>query len=190
MEPEPVPEPDPEPEPEPDPETEPEPEPETAGTGNGTGNGTGTTTFSAEYRRHTAVGNKEAAGTYITYDTHNFQIFMYILGVGGGSAGGCRAHAQFFCRRRILTIFSPPLPPPPPRPPAILYSAYQQFNMFLLSSRYDLKFHTFLRGIICLHQSLHIIATAYIIVFIHYTNSSAYSATGYIIVCIQGKASP
>ena len=146
---------------------------------------------------------------------------MFILGVGGGSAGGCRAHAQFFCRRRILTTFSPPslplpppvwggailysaypafiewwilalspLPPPPPRPPAILYSAYQQFDMFLLSSRYNLKFHTFLRGLICLHQSLHIIATAYIIVFIHYTNSSAYSATGYIIVCIQGKASP
>jgi hypothetical protein len=36
---------------------------------------------------------------------------------------------------------------------------------------------------------LHIITSAYIIVFIHYTNSSAYSATGYIIVCIQGKAS-
>jgi hypothetical protein len=39
-------------------------------------------------------------------------------------------------------------------------------------------------------NSLHIIATAYIIVFIHYTNLSAYSATGYIIVCIQDKASP
>jgi hypothetical protein len=36
-----------------------------------------------------------------------------------------------------------PLPPPPPRPPAILYSAYQQFDMFLLSSRYNLRFHTF-----------------------------------------------
>ncbi len=54
------------------------------------------------------------AGTYITYDSHIFQIFMYILGVGGGSAGGCRAHAQLFCRRRILTTFSPPLPPPTP----------------------------------------------------------------------------
>jgi len=48
-----------EPEPETEPDPEPEPEPETAGTGNGTGNGTGTTTFSAEYRRHTAVGNKK-----------------------------------------------------------------------------------------------------------------------------------
>ena len=56
---EPEPETEPDPEPEPEPEMEPEPEPETAGTGNGTGNGTGTTTFSAEYRRHTAVGNKE-----------------------------------------------------------------------------------------------------------------------------------
>ena len=36
-----------------------------------------------------------------------------------------------------------PLPSPPPRPPAILYSAYQQFDMFLLSSRCNLKFHTF-----------------------------------------------
>ena len=139
---------------------------------------------------------------------------MYIVGVGGRSAEGCRAHAQLFCRRRILTTFSPPLPPPPqstvytgplhiitsayiivfihytslPGPPAILYSAYRPFDMFLLSSRYNLKFHAFLRGIIVYTNSLHIIATAYIIVFIHYTNSPAYSATGYIIVCIQGRA--
>ena len=48
--------------------------------------------------------------------TSNFlvrQFSMYIVGVGGGSAEGCRAHAQLFCRRRILTTFSPPLPPPP-----------------------------------------------------------------------------
>ena len=75
-----------------------------------------------------------------------------------------------------------------PGPPAILYSAYRPFDMFLLSSRYNLKFHAFLRGIIVYTNSLHIIATAYIIVFIHYTNSPAYSATGYIIVCIQGRA--
>jgi hypothetical protein len=43
---------------------------------------------------------------------------------------------------------------------------------------------------VCIHTGpLHIITSAYIIVFIHCTNSSAYSATGYIIVCIQGKAS-
>ncbi len=44
---------------------------------------------------------------------------------------------------------------------------------------------------VCKHTDpLHIITSAYIIVFIHCPNSSAYSATGYIIVCIQGKASP
>ena len=43
--------------------------------------------------------------------------------------------------------------------------------------------------IVLLRVELEIYAGAYIIVFIHYTNSSAYSATGYIIVCIQGKAS-
>ena len=75
-----------------------------------------------------------------------------------------------------------------PGPPAILYSACRPFDMFLLSSRYNLKFHAFLQGIIVYTNSLHIIATAYIIVFIHYTNSPAYSATGYIIVCIQGRA--
>ena len=90
---------------------------------------------------------------------------------------------------RSAAFCTPPSLPPPPRPSAILYSAYQQFDMFLLSSRYNLKFHAFLRGIICVHQSLHIIASAYIIVFIHCTNPSAYSATGYIIVCIQGRAS-
>ena len=43
---------------------------------------------------------------------------------------------------------------------------------------------------VCKHTDpLHIITSAYIIVFIHCPNSSAYSATGYIIVCIQGKAS-
>jgi hypothetical protein len=45
---------------------------------------------------------------------------------------------------RVVNFWlSPPSLPPPPRPPAILYSAYQQFDMFLLSSRYNLRFHTF-----------------------------------------------
>ena len=120
---------------------------------------------------------------------------IYKLGQGDGGWGG--AHSS------VYTVYTGPLHiitsayiivsihyTSLPGPPAILYSAYRPFDMFLLSSRYDLKFHAFSSRYNVYTNSLHIIATAYIIVFIHYTNSPAYSATGYIIVCIQGKASP
>ena len=51
---------------------------------------------------------------------------------------------------RVVNFQAPP--PPLPGLPAILYSAYRPFDMFLLSSRYNLKFYAFLRGIICVHQ--------------------------------------
>ena len=97
----------------------------------------------------------------------------------GGGRGECRrlqsACAAFLQKEDPDYFLSPPPSPPPqstvytgplhiitsayiivfihytslPGPPAILYSAYRPFDMFLLSSRYNLKFHAFLRGLMC-----------------------------------------